>query len=194
MPPILVLPGLSDSGPGHWQTLLEAARPEARRVVQRDWERPKRADWVEALDRAVRACLEPPVLVAHSLGCITVAHWAAAIPAPVRDALLVAPVRGALLVAPSDVDRADAPEALHGFRPTPTARLPFPSIVVSSSNDPYLSVARSRELAAAWGSRWVDAGPAGHVNAAAGLGPWPLGEALVAELAGEGRRAADVSG
>ena len=185
MPPILVLPGLSDSGPGHWQTLLETKRPEARRVVQRDWERPKRTEWVEVLDRAVRACPEPPVLVAHSLGCITVAHWAASIPAPVR---------GAFLVAPSDVDRADAPEALRDFRPIPAARLPFPSIVVSSSNDPYLSVARSRELAAAWGSRWVDAGPAGHVNAAAGFGPWPLGEALVAELAGEGRPAAGVSG
>jgi predicted alpha/beta hydrolase family esterase len=30
----------------------------------------------------------------------------------------------------------------------------------------------------------VDAGDSGHVNADAGLGPWPLGERLLAELRG----------
>lgn len=191
--PILILPGLFDSGPGHWQTILEQKVPGARRVVQKDWAKPDRRDWVDALDRAVRACAEPPVLVGHSLGCVTAALWAGSEPeraGRVRGALLVAPVRGALLVAPSDVDREDAPPEIRGFRPMPAAPLPFPSVLVSSSTDPFLSVARARELADAWGSRLVDAGAAGHVNAASGFGPWPAGEALVRELLTEdvGRR------
>ena len=41
---------------------------------------------------------------------------------------------------------------------------------------------RSRALAQAWGSRFIDAGNSGHINADAGFGPWPLGENLLAEL------------
>lgn len=174
VPPVLVLPGLFGSGPDHWQTRLEAAFPSARRVEQRDWERPDRAEWVGALDRAVRECATPPVLAAHSLGCVTTAVWAE------NQALGL--VRGALLVAPSDVERPDAPPAVRGFAPIPMKPLPFPSILVSSSNDLYLTVARSRELAAAWGSRWIDVGAAGHVNSAAGFGPWPGGRVLLEEL------------
>jgi len=172
--PVLVLPGLFGSGPDHWQTRLEAAFPTARRVEQRDWERPEREEWVATLDRAIRGCKSAPVLVAHSLGCVTAAVWA--------ESRAPGLVRGALLVAPSDVERPDGVPAIRGFAPIPMKPLPFPSILVSSSNDPYLTVARSRELAAAWGSRWVDAGAAGHVNAAAGFGPWPGGRALLEEL------------
>lgn len=171
---MLILPGLSGSGPEHWQSRWEAVLPNARRVEQRDWDRPRRAEWVEALDRAIRSASSPPVLAAHSLGCVTAAVWA--------ENRAPGLVGGALLVAPSDVERPDASPAIRDFAPIPMKPLPFPSILVSSSNDPYLAVARSRELAAAWGSRWIDAGAAGHVNAASGFGPWPGGLALLQDL------------
>jgi uncharacterized protein len=171
--PVLVVPGWGDSGPEHWQTLWEQANPGFRRVVQRDWQYPIRAEWVETLGREVHAAVRPPVVVAHSLGCIAVAHGADA------DRL---PIAAALLVAPPDVEDPDFPPVIEGFAPVPRARLPFPSIVVASRNDPFSALERSRALADAWGSRFVDAGNVGHLNADAGFGPWPLGEALLAEL------------
>ena len=182
-PPILILPGLFGSGPGHWQTLFEEKLPGARRVVQRDWESPEPGEWVETLDREIRRSAEAPVLVAHSLGCIAAVRWAVSPQgdAPVPD-LLAAPVRGALLVAPADVDRADAPAAIRVFRPVPLMRLPFPSIVVCSTDDPFLAADRGRAFAREWGSRFVEIGAAGHINAASGFGPWPEGESLVRSL------------
>jgi uncharacterized protein len=173
--PVLVVPGWGDSGPDHWQTLWEQGNPRFRRVVQRDWHYPIRAEWVETLAREIRATAEPAVAVAHSLGCIAVAHCAQAGPLPLR---------GALLVAPPDVEHPDFPPVMEGFAPIPRARLPFPSLVVASRNDPFADFERSRALADAWGSRFVDAGHSGHLNADAGFGPWALGERLLAELLG----------
>ena len=171
--PVLVIPGWGDSGPTHWQTLWERANPAFRRVVQRDWEYPVRSEWVETLDRHIGAVGEPPVLVAHSLGCIAVAHWARAGSRPIH---------AALLVVPPDVEHPDFPPVMEGFAPIPRERLAFPSIVVGSRNDQFGDFERSRTLAEAWGSRFVDAGHSGHLNTDAGFGPWPLGEALLAEL------------
>lgn len=169
--PVLIVPGWGDSGPQHWQTLWEKANPGFRRVAQRDWQYPVRAEWVEALEQAIREATRP-VVVAHSLGCIAVAHCA--------DTRLS--IRAALLVAPPDVEHPDFPPIIEGFTPIPRARLAFPSVVVASRNDPFSDFERSRALAQAWGSRFVDAGTCGHINADAGYGPWPLGEGLLAEL------------
>src|ERR1700741_4037488 len=87
---VLTVPGISSSGPGHWQTLWERQYPAVRRIEQRDWERPVAAQWIAAIDAAVRAQPAPPVLVAHSLGCLAAAMWAAASDAPLRALLLVA--------------------------------------------------------------------------------------------------------
>jgi predicted alpha/beta hydrolase family esterase len=170
---VLIVPGWGDSGPGHWQTLWERSNPDFRRVVQRDWHYPIRADWVETLGREIRAAAASVVVVAHSLGCIAVAHCAQVGPLPVRSALLV---------APPDVEHPDFPPVMEGFAPIPRAMLPFPSLVVASRNDPFADFERSRALAEAWGSRFVDAGNNGHLNTDAGFGPWPLGETLLAEL------------
>jgi predicted alpha/beta hydrolase family esterase len=170
---ILIIPGWGDSGPAHWQTLWEAAWPGARRVKQRDWERPAREDWVGALDQAVAECAEPPILVAHSLGCLAVIHWATTHRRPVA---------GALLVAPVDSERKEFPPTITGFAPVPTERLPFPSVLAASVNDPFMQHARARALAGAWGSRFVDVGRSGHINAASGFGPWPEGESLLRSL------------
>ena len=174
-PPVLVVPGWGDSGPEHWQSLWEAANPDFQRVVQRDWLYPICSEWVETLGAAIRTAGAPAVLVAHSLGCLAIAHC-------VRSSGL--PVHGALLVAPPDVERPDFPPVLEGFAPIPRGRLPFPSIVVASRNDPFSEFARAEALAAAWGSRLVDIGEQGHVNADAGLGPWPAGERLLDALRG----------
>ena len=173
--PVLIVPGWGDSGPRHWQTLWEQANPGFRRVHQRDWQYPIRAEWVQTLTREIRAAGRPVVIVAHSLGCIALAHCASA------GAL---PIRGALLVAPPDVEDPDFPPVIEGFTPVPRTRLGFPSIVVAAHNDPHGAFERSRSLADAWGSRFVDAGNSGHINADAGFGPWPLGETLLAELLG----------
>ena len=171
--PILIVPGFGNSGPDHWQSLWQSALPGCVRVEQRDWEAPIRAEWVETLDDAIGRQPAAPVLVAHSLGCLAVAHWATA---------HARPVKGALLVAPPDVEEPYTPEAVRGFAPIPMARLPFATILVASRNDVYTAFARARGFADAWGSRFVDCGDAGHINADAGFGSWPDGERLLAEL------------
>ncbi|MDH6577904.1 alpha/beta hydrolase [Kitasatospora sp. MAP5-34] len=173
---ILVQPGYQNSGPEHWQSRWEQQDGRLRRVQQADWDEPLLGDWVATLDKAVAACEGPVVLLAHSLGCITVAHWAAA-----HAETHSADIRAALLVAPADIDTADIPELVN-FRPVPLRPLPFPSVVVASSDDPWCSPARSRHFADSWGSRFVEIGPFGHLNSASGLGDWPEGRALLAEL------------
>ena len=171
---VLVLPGYGDSGPAHWQTLWEQ-RYGYTRVAQADWLAPQRDDWVRTLEEAVRRASAPVILVAHSLGCILVAHWAR------RGS--VARVAGALLVAPPDVDETQIliPE-VESFAPVPTGRLPFRSIVVASTTDPYVTAVRARAMADGWGAAFVDAGDAGHVNAESNLGDWPDGHRLLDEL------------
>jgi uncharacterized protein len=171
---ILTVPGLGGSGPEHWQTWLERSLPGTTRVEQDDWDRPHRHKW---LARLVDAVAEAPgaVLVAHSLGCILVAHAAREYPD--------LPIGSALLVAPADVDSAGhTPEHLRSFAPIPRAPLPFPAVTVASTNDPYMTFARARELAEIWNTEFVNAGPLGHINVAAGFGRWPASEAVVRHL------------
>jgi serine hydrolase len=173
--PILILPGYADSGPDHWQSHWERADPACRRVVQDDWLEPKLSDWLAALERDVAACAAPPVLVAHSLGCALAVHWAT------RDGAVA---RGALLVAPADVDSpAHTPDEVRSFSPLPLRPLPFPSIVVASRDDPFVTLERAGSFARAWGSRLVTLDRAGHINADAGFGPWPEGRRLLGDLA-----------
>ena len=176
---VLVLPGWQDSGPAHWQSrwaLLHADEARFTRVEQDDWQQPLRGDWMMRLDETLLAQVPeqgvPVVLVAHSLGCHLVAAWAA-------HSRLTGRVRAALLVAPPDLDGPDAmtsmPPQLHGWRRVVRQALPFPALMLASSNDPYGSLARSAGLAADWGADFGDLGPAGHVNAEAGFGDWPAG-------------------
>jgi predicted alpha/beta hydrolase family esterase len=169
----LILPGLYDSGPEHWQSLWEHDDPTFVRVVQRDWETPIRQEWVGVLETAVAAAGDDVVLIAHSAGCALVAFWAAA--TSLR-------VRGALLVAPADTEAPSYPIGPTGWRPLPLVPLPFPSTVVASSNDEFATLDRARLFADSWGSRFVDLGAAGHINAESGLGCWPRGRELLAEL------------
>lgn len=172
---VLLLPGIGDSGPGHWHSLWEAEQPGFVRVRQDDWEAPRCADWCATLEAAVAAHGEDVVLAAHSLGCLLVAHWAAT---------TTRRVRGALIVAPPDPDGLIFPATATGFAPVPLRPLPFPSIVVASANDPYARFAFAEDCARAWGSRLVSVGDCGHINSESGLGAWPQGLALLRELLG----------
>jgi predicted alpha/beta hydrolase family esterase len=172
---LLLIPGLWNSGPEHWQSYWERSLPNCRRVVQRDWETPRRTDWLETLDLAIAATRAPVVLAAHSLGCCLVAHWAAFTSSASR-------VRGALLVAPSDPEAPDFPTGPTGFTPMPLRRLPFASVVAASDDDPRISLEGAARYARTWGSRFVNVGTRGHINGASGLGIWPEGLALLAQL------------
>lgn len=168
---ILVLPGWKNSGPGHWQTFWEDRFPGWRRVQQDNWLYPRRRDWVQALDEAIAASPRPVVLVAHSLGCITVAHWALR-PKSQR-------IAAALLVAPADVERSTVASSLKDFAPIPRQALPFPTLVVASDNDHACAAWRAAELAEGWQAEFRLLHGAGHINADSGLGAWDDGLRLL---------------
>ncbi|HEY0191157.1 MAG TPA: alpha/beta fold hydrolase [Kofleriaceae bacterium] len=169
----LIVPGWAGSGPDHWQTYWERELAGATRVEMPDWFAPRRAEWVRTLDQAIAAASEPPVLVAHSLGCIAIAHWA------VHGTRRI---RGALLVAPPDLDRKRCPELLRDFAPVPRDRLPFRSRVVASDNDPYAELPWSIRTAFDWGSEVSVLASAGHINSDSHLGGWPDGRPLLRDF------------
>jgi uncharacterized protein len=172
--PVLIVPGLGGSGETHWQTHLERSLSNAMRVHQSNWDRPDLTQWVERLAQAVET-RPGSVLVAHSLGCPLVAHLATQRPD--------LPIAAALLVAPADVDSPrHMPDHTRGFAPIPRLPLPFRSVVVASSDDPFIAQDRARELARAWDAEFIDVGQCGHINVASGFGPWPAGERIVASI------------
>jgi predicted alpha/beta hydrolase family esterase len=171
---IFLLPGWQDSDPGHWQSRWEAIHGD-HRVEQHDWMRPLRGDWAARLEEEILASPGPVALVAHSLGCILVAAWAA-------HSTHTRKVRAALLVAPGDLERDDLRQMIPGWAPIVRRALPFPALMVAASDDPYCDASRSRELAADWGASYVDAGARGHLNSESGLGDWLEGRRMLTEL------------
>ncbi|GAA1057897.1 hypothetical protein GCM10017608_02990 [Agromyces luteolus] len=183
--PLVIVPGIGGSGADHWQSRWEAALPGTLRIDPASWDEPELADWVAAVDRAVATSPAPPVLVAHSLGCLAVAHWA------VRTDGASARIAGAFLVAPPDPAGAAFPAAaVTGGFALPGGPLGIPATVLASTDDPYAELARSAEVAAAWGAGFVELGARGHVNAASGLGEWPEGLQLLEDVAATARREA----
>jgi uncharacterized protein len=171
---VLVIPGWNGSGAGHWQTLWEQKYRGFRRVEQNNWTRPSRPDWMAQIAADIERAPSPVFLVAHSLGCVAVAHWAAT--AGKKNER----VEGAFLVAPPWLTENDqCPAQLADFLPMPLHRLPFPALLVASEDDPYLPIDLAACVAVAWGSQFVDVGRQGHINLASGHGPWPVGEGLL---------------
>ena len=181
---VLLVPGLDNSGPGHWQTRWESERDDCRRVELGRWGDPIRNLWVNKLNLELQRATRPVVLVAHSLGCHAVAWWAEYERPAVGE-----PVIGALLVAPPDVDEPAADPRLRRFAPTPEGELPFPAIVAASRDDPLMPIGKARRLARTWGARFADAGYAGHINAASQVGSWPFGQFLLSRLLGRSQAA-----
>lgn len=172
---VLILPGLFNSGETHWQSHWEQQFPDMRRVEQQDWETPFAADWVARLNQDIEAADGEVVLVGHSLAVTLITRWAQQYPESGK-------VRGALLVAPSDTEASSYPSGTSGFTPMSIERLPFPSIVVASTDDPYVTPERAEFFSQAWGSElfWLE--NAGHINGQTGYGPWPEGLQLLHKL------------
>ncbi|RJG00109.1 RBBP9/YdeN family alpha/beta hydrolase [Noviherbaspirillum saxi] len=172
---VLTMPGIYGSGSQHWQTLWEAEDPQFKRIQVEDWDHPQCAAWVRSIDDAIATAAAPVVLVAHSLGCLAVVAWAMQTRQPIR-------VHGMLLVSVPDPQGPNFPADAKGFARHELRRIAIPGIVVSSDDDPYGAPAYARECAQAWGSRFVNAGALGHINASSGVGNWPAGMRLLASL------------
>ncbi|HTJ56151.1 MAG TPA: alpha/beta hydrolase [Devosiaceae bacterium] len=172
---ILILPGLGNSGPGHWQRRWGDRFSTAQFVEQDDWEQPQLANWVERIERQIMLATRPVVLVAHSLAVPAVVHTAGRL----KDTK----VRGAFLVAAPDLElNGNVPEAARAFAPVPRDPLPFPSMLIASTDDSLCTVERAAEFAISWGSDFHLAGAAGHINTASGHGPWPEGLVMFTRL------------
>lgn len=169
MTDIIMLPGLGGSDDDHWQTLWERQDPHMRRFRPASWDKPILTDWIAALDREIAGSKTPPILIAHSLACQLIAHWAPSRKTAVLGAFLVA--------APDPTGEVYLAEA-GSFANPPRQRLPFPSVLVTSTDDPYGPYEYARASAEIWGSALVNVGPLGHINSASGLGDWPVGKAI----------------
>lgn len=173
---ILIHPGLGNSGENHWQSIWGKRFPEFRRILQKNWDTPVCNEWIQTLDKEImKFSPEKVILVAHSLACTTVSYWAARYKRKIK---------GALLVGPSDTEAESYPPGTTGFKPVPLHLLPFRSIVVISSNDPFVSVERALLFAEKWGSELVNLGNAGHINVASGHGEWEEGLVYLKKLDG----------
>lgn len=158
---LLIIPGLHDSGPAHWQTWLQGFDRHAVRVGQRDWATPDLERWAARIGSVLeRAGPGPWIAAAHSFGCLALARHLA------RHG--DSPVAAALFVAPADPHKFGLAELL------PTQPLARPSVVIGSETDPWMSAADARAWARRWGSHWINLGDAGHINAESGFGPLPL--------------------
>jgi uncharacterized protein len=172
---VLLVPGIGNSGPEHWQSYWEARNDAWVRVQQLEWDNPVCLEWMKPLEAAAREAGPQALIAAHSLGCLLVVHWL------VRTSLKIA---AAMLVAVPDPDGPNFPTQAVGFTPLPRARISCPSIVVASIDDPYSTFEFTRQCAESWGSRLFNIGKAGHINASSGLGEWSEGQRLLHALTG----------
>ncbi|MEO0329954.1 MAG: alpha/beta hydrolase [Pseudomonadota bacterium] len=164
---ILIVPGYKGAPTDHWQSRWERNIASAKRVEMGDWHKPVFDEWNANLIMAVNKAEKPVFLIGHSIGSQVITRAAAAFEKEVK---------GAFLVAPPNVENATIrPRHLLTFGPATRDPLPFPSITVASRNDHFCEYEEAEDMAAAWGSLFVDAGHSGHINADSGHGPWPEG-------------------
>ncbi len=174
---VIMLPGLGGSGPDHWQHMWASACENSSMVEVSDWNDPQLEDWLQGVDRAVEPVKGEFAFVAHSLGCALAAQWMARAPKEIER------LKGVMMVAPADIDDAAyTPECSHHFGPMPVTDLGRKTITVISTDDPYVSTDRATAFNEAWNGRLVNLGDKGHINGQSGLGDWPEGKELLAEL------------
>lgn len=183
----LLLAGLGNSSPGHWQREWDRLLPRTVWLQHDSWDEPEEEAWLADLDRFLADGDEPVVAVTHSLGCTLLALWMQrALDDQSQDglahALALRRIRAALVVAPPDTMRDDFPPEVHGFALAQAPTFPFPTTVVASHDDPYSSFARAGDFAEQVGAPLVDVGEKGHINSTSGLGEWPEGQQVFREL------------
>lgn len=171
---ILILPGLGKLEPGHWQRRWADRLSTGQILEQSEWNKPRLSTWVSTIEREIMMATRPVVLIAHSLGVSAAVHTA--------QRLTDAKVRGAFLVAAPDHESGDMPKATASFGRVPRDPLPFPSMLIASTNDPYCSIKRAVDMATCWGADLHLANDAGHINLASGHGPWPEGLMMFTRL------------
>ncbi|MEP6746114.1 MAG: alpha/beta hydrolase [Bacteroidota bacterium] len=156
-----ILPGLHNSGPQHWQTHWENSYGFTR-IQQKDWDTPVADDWIKTIEETIHKYpLNQVMLIGHSLACCTIVKWA-----QYYNHI----IKGALMVAPSDTEAPSYPPGTTGFTPMPFFKLSFPSVVVASSNDGYVTNERANFFANSWGSELIHAGALGHINSSSNIG------------------------
>lgn len=169
---IVLVHGYDGSGPGHWQHWLAgelAGRGAAFTFPELpDPLDPVRDVWVRELASIVRASPRPVTFVAHSLGCWAVDHF---LEAHGSDGVFAA-----LLVAPPSPYSLFEP--IQGFLPPPRSRerwapIAARTLVLGSDDDEYASDDEFVELAGRIGAGCEILPGKGHLNAAAGFGPFP---------------------
>jgi predicted alpha/beta hydrolase family esterase len=175
IPHLLIIPGLGDSGEKHWQSFWLQKFPNSTKVIQDNWDEPQLNEWLARLDENIQKINEPTILVAHSLAVSLVMHWVS----QNNNSNIV----GALLVAPADVDSPEhTPDFLRHFSPIPTQTIPFPTLVIGTENDTYISLKRAEELASNWGSDFANIGQKGHINSDSNLEYWEEGQEFLQQL------------
>lgn len=162
--PAFTVPGLHGSGKNHWQSMWEAVCPGMTRIEQKHWDTPSLSTWSDQVAAYLSATQGPAVLIAHSFGCLASIHAALEEKISIAGAFLVAPAEPAKFGVDAELARGP---------------LPFPSILIASSDDPWLRLDRARNWAGIWGCEFVDTGPLGHINAESDLGLWSSGIALL---------------
>ena len=163
---LLIIPGLNDSGPAHWQTWLQAHHSRrASRAEQDDWVDADLARWSQRVASVVaRHPHARWVAVAHSFGCLAVLHHLAQGGTGVHAALLVAPADPAKFGVAAEL---------------PQSGLRIPSVLLASETDPWMKYESAVAWARVWGSQLIGLGDAGHINTEAGFGPLPVAKSQV---------------
>ena len=170
----LIVPGLGNSGPEHWQTYFQKSGNNFYRIEQQEWDEPTCEAWIETIDKNVaKFDLSTVILIGHSLGCAAIVHWVSKYKRTIK---------GALLVAPSDPEAPGYTFPAIGFAPMPLYKINFKTIVVASANDIWVSLERAQYFGGKWGSEFINLGNAGHINAVSGHTNWIEGLSILKTL------------
>lgn len=173
---ILILPGLGGGTPDHWYSRWATKLSTAKRIEQRDFERPVLAEWEARIAAAAATARRPVVLIGHSIGAVAGLLTAPDLP-NVIAAMFVAPPSPRVLRTLGGVD--------HAFANATLRRLACPALLVASRDDTFATYEESSEHASALGATLVDAGNSGHINPDSGHGPWPEGLLRFAHFLGQ---------
>jgi predicted alpha/beta hydrolase family esterase len=168
------LAGIGNSADDHWQRSWFGSLANSLWVEHSDWHQPDCQLWSTELEQALRAVSEPFVIIAHSLGCWLFTHWLST----TGHKLLA----GAFLVAVPDRNGANFPPQAVGWDRITVPSLSAPSVVISSSNDPYGSSQHVLNYVERLGANLVEIGAYGHINGQSNLGAWPLGKEIFLQL------------